>query len=139
MLRKTTCAAAGLAIACAAAYSLSLLAQQPSRDASFDLRWLYTPAKTDRLPLQGGLRADGDVVVSFGIPARATTIVTRRPARVESAVQTPRNTVRTVPIQPVREVPNEEPKRRALPVGCEPAFSPVTTPAYAHISARCDS
>jgi hypothetical protein len=38
-------------------------------------------------------------------------------------------------------VPNEETesKTERLPEGCEPAFSPVTTPAFAHISVRCDS
>jgi hypothetical protein len=30
-------------------------------------------------------------------------------------------------------------KKDRLPVGCEPAFSPVTTPALAHIGVRCDS
>ena len=39
----------------------------------------------------------------------------------------------------LREVLNEEPKKQKLLEGCEPAFSPVTTPAFAHISVRCDS
>jgi hypothetical protein len=51
--------------------------------------------------------------------------------------------VRTIPVNPVRTVPKEEKRetkdKERLPVGCEPAFSPVTTPAMAHISSRCDA
>lgn len=142
MLRKTTCAAAGVALACAAAYSLSLIGQS-SGATSLDLRWLYTPAKGDRLPIATEQSAE-TVTVAFDFPAEGTTIVARTRVRpvMESAVHTPRN-VRTIRVQPVREVPNEEPvkerKPQRLPEGCEPAFSPVTAPALAHISVRCDS
>jgi hypothetical protein len=56
-------------------------------------------------------------------------------------VHTPRPTsVRTIPMQPVRELPKDhEVKREKLPTGCEPAFSPVTNPDFAHIGVRCDS
>jgi hypothetical protein len=139
MLRKTTCAVGGVVLACAAAYSLSLAAQ-PRAD-NFDLRFLYenTTEKSDRLPVTR-LSEDGETV-AFDLPAASTTIVTKEAIqpRVESAVRLPRTTVRTVPINPVRDVPNEEVRKEKLPEGCEPAFSPVTNPAYAHISARCDS
>jgi hypothetical protein len=139
MLRKTTCAAGGLALACAAVYLLSLLGQ-PSDATSLDLRWLYPPAKGDRLPVTRAPSAD-QLTVAFNHPAESTTIVSKGSVRpnMETSVQTPRTKVRTIRMQPVREVPNEEPKKQKLLEGCEPAFSPVTTPAFAHISVRCDS
>lgn len=139
MLRNTTtCALGGVALACAAAYSLSVLAQ-PREASTFDLRWLYeTSTKQDRLPVARS--SQRDATVAFDLPSQAITIVTKGPVqpRQESAIDTPR-TVRTIPVNPVREIPNEDATRQKLPVGCEPAFSPVTTPAFAHISARCDS
>lgn len=139
MTRETICAAGGLAIACATAYSLALLAQPPAA-TSLDLRWLYTPVKADRLPVTQRPPAD-QAVVAFDLPAQNTTIVAKGPVRfrVESAVETPRPRVRTIPVQPVRELPSDEAKKEKLPEGCEPAFSPVTTPAFAHIGVRCDS
>jgi hypothetical protein len=139
MLRKTTCAVGGVALACAAVYSLSLLAQ-PQVPSSFDLRWLYeTSTKQDRLPVARSSQRDANVIV-YDLQSQGVTIVTKAPVqpRQESAVRTPRS-VRTIPVSPVREVPNEDAAKQKLPVGCEPAFSPVTNPAYAHISARCDS
>lgn len=142
MLRKTACAAAGIALACAAGYSLALIAQSETL-SDLDLRLIHAPVKQDRLPVGSSVAGDGGRVVTFDLPSQATTIVTKSSARpsVESAVQTPRPTsVRTVPVRPVRDVPNgEEAKRERLPEGCEPAFSPVTTPAFAHIGVRCDS
>lgn len=140
MLRKTACAVAGIALACATGYSLSLLAQSEAF-SNLDLRWLHTSAKQDRLPGAAIVR-DGGTVLAVDLPAQGTTIVTRAPARatMESAVRTPRPTsVRTISVRPVRKVPNEKAKKERLPEGCEPAFSPVTTPAFAHIGVRCDS
>jgi hypothetical protein len=139
MLRKTTCTAAGLALACAAASTL-LIFGQPSEATNLDLRWLYPVAKEDRLPVTRVPPADHTTVVS-ALPSQNMTIVAKRPTAsvMESAVRTPRNTIRTLRIQPVREVPNEKPEREKLPEGCEPAFSPVTVPALAHVGARCDS
>jgi hypothetical protein len=141
MLRKTTCAVAGIALACAAGYSLSLIARSEAL-SDLDLRWIQASAKQDRLPVNP-LSRDGGTVVSFDLPSQGRTIVMKSPAHpvIESAVRTPRSpSVRTIPVRPVREVPNgEEGKRERLPDGCEPAFSPVTTPAFAHIGVRCDS
>lgn len=142
MLRKTACAAAGLAFVCAAGYSLSLIAQSETR-TDLDLRLIHAPVKQDRLPVGSVAGSGGSVVVTFDLPSQATTIVTKSSARplAESAVQTPRPTsVRTVPVRPMRDATNgEEAKPERLPEGCEPAFSPVTTPAFAHIGVRCDS
>jgi hypothetical protein len=138
MWRKTACAVGGLALACATAYSLSST-ESNSRVTSFDLRWLYEPAKQDRLPVTQSAPAQ-QVVMAFNVPSESTTVVTKGslPARVESAVQRPR-TVQRLPVNPVREVPKEEKVKDKLMDGCEPAFSPVTSPALAHISGRCDS
>ena len=140
MPRKTNCAVAGVALACATAFSLSVAAQSEAL-TNLDLRWLDTAKKSDRLsaPGPGGM----GTVMSFDLSSQSMTIVTRVPAdrTVESAVQAPRPTsVRTIPMHPVRELPNgPEVKREKLPTGCEPAFSPVTNPDFAHIGVRCDS
>lgn len=138
MLRKATFAAAGMALACAAAFTLSLLAR-PSDSTRLDLHWLYPATKQDRLPITRTLSGD-QTTVALDLPAERTTIAARQQAAPirESAVRSPR-AIRTIRIQPVREIPNEQPKKQKLLEGCEPAFSPVTTPAFAHISARCDS
>lgn len=138
MLRKTACAAAGIALACAAGVSLSLLAQSQNL-SDLDLRWLHTSsAKEDRLSFD---RMDdrASVVLTFDLPAEAMSIVTRESITptLESAVRTPRPSVRNAPV--VRELPDDQVKKDQLPVGCEPAFSPVTMPAFAHIGVRCDS
>jgi hypothetical protein len=137
MWRKASFAVGGLALACAAAYSLSLIGEH-SRVANFDLRWLHVPAKQDRLPVTQ-LAPSDQVVIAYELPAQNTTIVAKGSARprVESAIEIPR--VRTIPIRPVREVPADEAKKEKPLEGCEPAFSAVTAPALAHISARCDS
>jgi hypothetical protein len=46
-------------------------------------------------------------------------------------------TVRTTPYQAPREPVRPMPVRRELPPGCEPSFSPIATPAMAHIAGRC--
>ncbi|HWV53860.1 hypothetical protein [Pseudorhodoplanes sp.] len=142
MMRKTACAAAGIALACAAGFSVSLLARsQPL--SNLDLRWMKTSSKQDRLPTASPPGESG-IAVAFDLQPQATSLVTRmHPQRIilESAVQTPRPVqVLRVPARPLREVPPEEAvKKERLPEGCEPAFSPVTTPAFAHIGVRCDS
>ncbi len=140
MPRKTTCAVAGVALACATAFSLSLAAQSAAL-TNLDLRWLDTAKKEDRLTVRAP--AETSAVRSFDLSSQSMTIVTRVRANptVESAVHAPRPTsVRTITMQPVRELPDDpEVKRQKLPAGCEPAFSPVTNPDFAHIGVRCDS
>ncbi len=140
MLRSTACAAVGIVLACGASYSLSLQAQPEV--LSFDERWSQdSDLKQDRLDLPTPT-GPGQATLTFDLPAHGMSVVVKRaqPPMMESAVRALRPTsVRTIPVSPVRELPNEEVKRQRLPVGCEPAFSPVTTPAYAHIGVRCDS
>jgi hypothetical protein len=49
----------------------------------------------------------------------------------------PRNVVRTTPIPVTGEPVRQRPPRRQLLSGCEPSFSPITSPAMAHIAGRC--
>ena len=140
MPRKTICAVAGVALACATAFSLSFAAQSEAL-TDLDLRWLHASKKADRLTVR--VPAEQTSVMSFVLPSHSMTVVTRVRANptVESAVRTPRPTaVRTIPVQPVRDLPNDpEVKKEKLPAGCEPAFSPVTNPDFAHVGVRCDS
>jgi hypothetical protein len=46
-------------------------------------------------------------------------------------------TVRTIPYQAPREPVQRKPTRRELPAGCESSFSPIATPAMAHVAGRC--
>ncbi|HWV40572.1 hypothetical protein [Pseudorhodoplanes sp.] len=139
MLRKLACAVVGIALACAAGSSIGIIAQSLLL-TDLDLRIFHDApsGKADRLATPSSDRAGGARV--FDLPAEKTTIVVRNSGSVmESAVRTPRPaTTRNMPVQPVRETPNQAPRDR-LPEGCEPAFSPVTMPAYAHIGVRCDS
>lgn len=163
MWRKTACAVSGIVLVCAAVYGLSSIDSRSSA-ANFDLRWLYPASKGDRLPVvqMRPVNVD-DVVMAFNVPSAKTTIAAKGPTLIrterdrightESAVvragqsaQASRVKVRTLPVNPVRTVPIDEKqdtkdvkKKERLPVGCEPAFSPVTNPAMAHISSRCDA
>ncbi len=155
MWRKTACAVGGALVACAALYGLSSFDTRSSA-ANFDLRWLYPATKTDRLPLVQMQPVDY-VMMAFNIPSSNTTIATKGPTFIQAKPRLDqmrsfaggeqnaqlRVRVRIVPVNPVRTVPAEEKKdtkeKERLPVGCEPAFSPVTTPAMAHVSSRCDA
>lgn len=158
MWRKTACAVSGLILACAAVYGLSSIDTRSSA-ANFDLRWLYPASKTDRLPVVRMQPVD-HVVMAFNVPSANTTIATKGPTmieverrrteqgfiRIEQSAQASRVRVRTIPVNPVRTLPNDErldtkdaKDKDRLPVGCEPAFSPVTTPSMAHVSSRCDA
>ena len=151
MWRKTACAlVGGVVVVCAAVYGLSSFETQSST-ANFDLRWLYPATKTDRLPVVQRQPSE-PAVAAFNVPSARTTVVTKVPTKqlmprnsevqrftpVEQSVQV---RVRTIPVNPVRTVPVEEKKetKERLPVGCEPAFSPVTMPSMAHVSSRCDA
>jgi hypothetical protein len=131
MSRNSVCAVGGFLLVSMAACSLPPAGLQ----TGLDLRWMHSPSKQDRLSV--GPAQATDETVTINLPAESTTIVARRPLppRVESAIQIPRTTVRTISIRPVQEVP----KKEKLLEGCEPAFSPVTAPALAHISGVCDS
>jgi hypothetical protein len=162
MWRQTLCAVSGIILAGAAVYGLSS-ANDRSSAASFDLRWLYPTSKADRLPIvQRPVKRDG-MMMAFNVPSAQTTVATKGPTSMDAGRQTEQDRggrslaheqsahatpvkVRTVPVNPVRTVPVNEKQdtkdgknKDKLPVGCEPAFSPVTTPAMAHVSSRCDA
>lgn len=165
MWRKTACAVSGTILACAAVYGLSFINARSST-ANFDLRWLYPASKADRLSIvqMRPINVD-DVVMAFNVPSANMTIAAKGPTligveryrveqdRTEPAAigarqraQASGAKARTIPVNPVRTVPIEEKQdtkgnkeQKKLPVGCEPAFSPVTNPAMAHISSRCDA
>lgn len=142
MWRKVSCAVGGLALACAAAYFVTSVGSS-ANTTSFDLRWMYPApaAKADRLPIMGEQPAS-HIVMPFNIPSENTTIVAKGPVPrliEQGAVEVPRSSSRQLPANPVREIPNEVSRKEKLPEGCEPSFSPVTTPALAHISGRCVS
>lgn len=158
MWRKTLCAVSGIILAGAAVYGLSSVDNRSSA-ANFDLRWLYPASKADRLPVATRpSKIEG--TMAFNVPSVNTTIATKGPTltesehrpeqyRVERGVGHEQSAhaspvkVRTIPVNPVRTVPvnekQDEKNKDKLPVGCEPAFSPVTTPAMAHVSSRCDA
>ena len=160
MWRKTACALSGIILACAAVYGFTSIDTRSST-ANFDLRWLYPASKADRLPtVQMRPLNVEDVVMAFNVPSAKTTVATKGPTmtkperhRVEQGIvragqsaQASRVKARTIPVNPVRTVPVDEKQdtkeikdKERLPVGCEPAFSPVTNPAMAHISSRCDA
>ena len=161
MWRKTLGVVSGIILAGAAAYGLSSVDDHSSA-SNFDLRWLYSASKGDRLPVvQVRPINGGSATMAFNVPSGNTTIAAKGPTVTEAArkvegradrtvageqnAQASAVRVRTIPINPVRTVPLDEKQNTSgdkskgkLPVGCEPAFSPVTTPAMAHISSRCD-
>ena len=167
MWRKKTCAVSGTVLACAAVYGLSSI-DASSSTANFDTRWFYSAPKADRLPLAQMPGANQDML-TFNVPSASTTIAAKSLVMMQPAypqieqvqdmeqvqagphvsgvtAQASRVKVRTIPVNPVRTVPSDEKldvkdvkKKEKLPVGCEPAFSPVTNPAMAHISSRCDA
>jgi len=67
-------------------------------------------------------------------PLTNTTVVAKN-------LKVPSVTVRNAPKAPVREVPADKPEaadeKAKRPIGCDPAFSPLTAPALAHLTARC--
>ena len=160
MWRKALYAASGL-FACAAIYGLSSGGTTQSNAADFDLRFMYPSKKADRLAVMPMRPVNNDdVVMPFTVHSQNTTIAAKGATLPDSErrreqlrlgqtgfVQMgeggqPQVRIRVLPVNPVRTVPTEERKETAknkLPIGCEPAFSPVTNPQMAHISSRCDA
>jgi hypothetical protein len=103
----------------------------PSQAETFDTRWTAVEPlqKGDRLGTPANSAASS--IVFFNDPASAMTIATKVPgARTESAPPPSNN----------RQVPNEnarQDKPKKLLVGCDPSFSPVTTPSMANVTGRC--
>ncbi len=103
----------------------------PARSETFDARWavLASTAKQDRLAAP---RTAGAVQIVATTDSRqgVTTL-----AKVD--LQSRKPTQESPKLSPVREVPHDSAQKEKLPVGCEPSFSPVTTPAMAHVTGRC--
>ncbi|MFN3348360.1 hypothetical protein [Pseudorhodoplanes sp.] len=137
MVRKIACAAGGIALAGAAAFIVPVAGQGDVRVSQ------STTGKSDRLPVA---RVEAETsTIRIQVAAQAVTIATKIPAigKLESALKPAPATPRT--IDPVRDVTADDDQKpdmnetKRLPVGCEPAFSPVTQPDLAHIGVRCDS
>lgn len=96
--------------------------------ANFDSRWLAVESvgKQDRLAQPRP--APDTRIFSYQDTAAQMTVVTKMRAASKSPV-------RELPAENRR--PLENTSKEKLPVGCEPAFSPVTTPTMAHVSGRC--
>jgi hypothetical protein len=106
-----------------------LIGFSPAQAETFALRWVAfeIPQKADRL--SAPVRAGESSVVFYSDPKAALTIATKieMAGKNESAGK-------------IREVPNEnarQDKKKKIPVGCEPSFSPVTTPSMANVTGRC--
>lgn len=138
MRRLSACAASGIALFGMAACSLP--PGGAMRSTSLDLRWMHSGSKQDRLSLTRPNASDETITIT--LPAEGTTIVARRPWSPQSgaAIEAPPVKVRTISFRPPQETPKAHVKAHEKPLeGCEPAFSPVTAPALAHISSVCDS
>jgi len=146
MWHNTTSVVGGLLAACAATYFAPLTGSVAQSSTSFDARWLaINPAqKADRIE---GPKASFDAkIYFFELPTVQTTVVVkdhRKPAMKElkeeaDGIGLPRNgSMRQRPVSPVRIQPHERKSKDKLPVGCEPSFSPVTTPTMANVSGWC--
>ncbi len=107
-----------------------LIGYSSAQAETFALRWIAfeIPQKADRL--NAPARTSESSVVFYSDPKAALTIATK----IEMAEKESAGKIR------IREVPNEnarQDKKKKLPVGCEPSFSPVTTPSMANVTGRC--
>lgn len=145
MWRKTTCAAAGVALALAAVYALT-----PAQSGAsgrlldgrlLDLSFLYqqhSPAKGDRL-LHPAILPASAYAISYNLPGENTTVVAKNPPLppAVTSVRFPRHPAPALSVRP-QEQP-EVAQKPKLPEGCETPFSPVTVPSMAHVASRCTS
>ena len=74
----------------------------------------------------------------IGSPTKAAPVIQiNRAAKGDRFVE-PQITVRKIPTRVApKPVSKEEAVKPKIMDGCEPAFSPVTVPALAHIAGRC--
>ena len=118
--------ATGFAAVTATLFAAHFLAgNSPAKAESFETRFaaVATLQKSDRL--NAASSASGSSVVFYNDPRAALTIATK----IEAAKD---QSSRERPIGNARQE-----KDRKLPVGCEPSFSPVTTPSMANVTGRC--
>jgi hypothetical protein len=123
----------GFATVLAAVAGGAVIGYSPAQAETFALRWTAVEAvqkatKADRLGTPA--RASESSVVFYNDPKAALTVATK----IEMAAVNEST-------RKIREVPNEnarqDKKKLKLPVGCEPSFSPVTTPSMANVTGRC--
>jgi hypothetical protein len=111
-----------------------LAGYSPARAETFDTRFAAVePAlKGDRLGTPA--QQSGSTVVFYSDPQAGMTIATKIGVAKK-------NEERNESSHKTREVPtgnaqDKQPKKKLL-VGCEPSFSPVTTPSMANVTGRC--
>jgi len=123
----------GFATVLAALAGAGVVGHSAAQAETFALRWtaveaVQKAAKADRLSTPA--RANESSVVFYNDPKAALTVATK----IEMAAVNEST-------RKIREVPNEnarqDQKKLKLPVGCEPSFSPVTTPSMANVTGRC--
>jgi transglutaminase/protease-like cytokinesis protein 3 len=102
-----------------------------ARAETFDIRFaaVETVQKGDRLGTPAV--ASGSSVVFYSDPRAALTIATKIEvaAKNESSNKTR--------VNPAENVQQEKQQKKKMLVGCEPSFSPVTTPSMANVTGRC--
>lgn len=141
MWRTAICAVGGLSAACAAIYVPASFTTTAAADAStFEARWqaVGVAAKADRL-LPPRAEDSDRILVTVSVPAAQTSVVMKQARKTGDAALLLRvQPVRAVPVPPIRSAPKQDAgDKDKLPEGCEPSFSPVTTPSMAHVSGRC--
>ena len=129
MILKFSTGSAAILAACLVGESFSGSTAQAE---TFAVRWTAVEAvqkasKADRLSTPA--RANESSVVFYNDPKAALTVATK----IEVATKNKSS-------GKIREAPNEnarQEKRKKILVGCEPSFSPVTTPSMANVTGRC--
>ena len=126
----------GFATVLAALAGGAVIGHSTAQAETFAIRWtaveaVQKAAKADRLGTPA--RASESSVVFYNDPKAALTVATK----IEmAAVNESTRKIREVPNENVRQ-DKQDKKKLKLPVGCEPSFSPVTTPSMANVTGRC--
>jgi len=122
----------GSAAVIATLFAVHGFVDRAAQAESFDNRWTAVEPvrKGDRLGAPAA--ATDSSVVFYTDPSAAMTIATKVKADARSDSS---RVIRQAPNESARQDRQEKPKK--LPVGCEPSFSPVTTPSMAHVTGRC--
>ena len=125
----------GFATVLAALAGGAVIGHSTAQAETFAIRWtaveaVQKAAKADRL---APVRTSKSSVVFYNDPKAALTVATK----IEiAAVNKSTRKIREVPNENARQ-DKQDKKKLKLPVGCEPSFSPVTTPSMANVTGRC--
>jgi hypothetical protein len=114
----------------------ALIGHSPARAETFDTRFAAVePApKGDRLGTPA--QASGSTVVFYSDPRAGLTIATKiAGAKKNEEKNESSNKTREAPAGNAQQEKQQQKKK--LLVGCEPSFSPVTTPSMANVTGRC--